>query len=108
MSPELERRLIVLHEIETIDGYVNVSGFQIFYNSFSSLNSKGTLVCLHGGPGSTHESMLPLAKLVSYWAEARKAIDEDGADVIVTCGERKILEYLRANLEAPFHDCKTD
>lgn len=34
-------------------------------------------------------------------AEARKAIDEDGADVIVTYGETKILEYLRANLKVP-------
>lgn len=34
-------------------------------------------------------------------AEARKAVDEDGADVIVTYGETKILEYLQANLEVP-------
>jgi allantoin racemase len=32
---------------------------------------------------------------------ARKAIDEDGADVIVTYGESKMLEHLRANLEVP-------
>ncbi len=32
---------------------------------------------------------------------ARKAIDEDGADVIVTYGGPRILEHLQANLEVP-------
>lgn len=52
--------------METSDGYVEVSGFRIFFESFSPRNSKGTVLCLHGGPGSPHEYMLPLAHLAKY------------------------------------------
>lgn len=37
-------------------------GFELFYKTFGA-PSKGTIVCLHGGPGSTHDYLLPLADL---------------------------------------------
>ncbi len=44
------------------EGFVNVLGFNLFYRSFGT-PEKGTILCLHGGPGSTHDYMLPMADL---------------------------------------------
>jgi proline iminopeptidase len=43
-------------------GYIRVLGYKLFYKSFSG-GEKGTLLCLHGGPGMTHDYILPLADL---------------------------------------------
>ncbi len=44
------------------EGYVNVLGYKLFYKTFGEAQ-KGTILCLHGGPGATHDYMLPLADL---------------------------------------------
>lgn len=45
------------------DGYVRVGGFRLYYRSFRPNFPKGTVLCLHGGPGSPLDYMLPLADL---------------------------------------------
>jgi len=52
--------------IEKTQGKVKVLGFNLFYRIFRPESYKGTLVCLHGGPGATHDYILPLADLASY------------------------------------------
>jgi len=45
-------------------GWVPVQGFRIFYRIFEPRGERrGTILCLHGGPGATHDYILPLADL---------------------------------------------
>ena len=49
------------------EGYANVLGLKIFYRLFGGTDQrKGTVVCLHGGPGLTHDYMKPLSDLVQF------------------------------------------
>lgn len=50
---------------EKSEGYVKVLGFKIFYKSFGE-PGKVTVLCLHGGPGATHDYLLPLADLSQF------------------------------------------
>jgi proline iminopeptidase len=48
------------------EGFVNVLGYKLFYQNFEPVTSeknKGALVCLHGGPGTPHNYLMPLADL---------------------------------------------
>jgi len=47
------------------EGYLNVEGHQFFYKSVGEA-SKGTVLCLHGGPGATHDYMLSLTDLAEF------------------------------------------
>lgn len=47
--------------IKEQSAFVAVRGFNIYYRSWGDSNV--TLVCLHGGPGSTHEYLITLSKL---------------------------------------------
>jgi proline iminopeptidase len=47
------------------EGYVNVEGYRFFYRSFGQ-SVKGVILGLHGGPGSTHDYLLPLADLAQF------------------------------------------
>lgn len=51
--------------MEPSEGYVKVMGFKLFYRSFGQ-PTKGTVLCLHGGPGATHDYLLPLADLRQF------------------------------------------
>ena len=44
------------------EGFVKVLGYRLFYRSFGTPR-KGTILCLHGGPGATHDYLLALADL---------------------------------------------
>jgi proline iminopeptidase len=44
------------------EGYVKVMGYWIFYKSFGE-PKKGSILCLHGGPGGTHDGSISMAKL---------------------------------------------
>jgi proline iminopeptidase len=44
------------------DGFVRVLGYRIYYKSIGR-PSKGTVLCLHGGPGGRHWSMIDMADL---------------------------------------------
>ncbi|HZW55430.1 MAG TPA: proline iminopeptidase-family hydrolase [Nitrososphaerales archaeon] len=46
------------------EGYVKAQGHWIFFKSFGE-PKKGTILCLHGGPGGTHDSGVPMARLTS-------------------------------------------
>ena len=50
-------------------GRIAVRGFNIYFRYFKTDNAggkrKGTVVCLHGGPGATHDYLLPMTDLVS-------------------------------------------
>lgn len=45
------------------DGTLKVMGFNLYYKIFIPETPASTLVCLHGGPGATHDYLLPLADL---------------------------------------------
>jgi len=47
------------------EGYVKVLGFDLFYKQFGE-PEKGEILCLHGGPGMTHDYMLPMADLADH------------------------------------------
>jgi len=53
------------------EGYAKVLGYWLFFKSFGE-PKKGSILCLHGGPGGTHDSSIPMAKL-----------SEDGYQVVL-------------------------
>ena len=44
-------------------GHVSVLGFRLFYRSFGPTDGAPTVLGLHGGPGASHDYLLPLADL---------------------------------------------
>ncbi len=46
-------------------GFVKVLDFNLFYRTFG-VPKKGTVLCLHGGPGATHDYLLPLADIAKH------------------------------------------
>jgi proline iminopeptidase len=53
---------------ENGEGLVQVLGYNLFYRLFepSKWKAKGTVLCLHGGPGMPHNYLIPLADLVNF------------------------------------------
>ena len=51
--------------MEETQGFAKVLGHRLFYRSFG-IAEKGTVLCLHGGPGASHEYLLPLADLAQF------------------------------------------
>ena len=49
---------------EAEEGFVEVLGFRLFYRSFGDPHAP-TVLGLHGGPGATHDYLLPFADLAS-------------------------------------------
>lgn len=49
-------------KVEHEEGYVEVNGIRIFYERFGKGN-KHRLLTLHGGPGGTHDYLLPIADM---------------------------------------------
>jgi len=47
------------------EGRVKVLGFDLFYRQFGR-PQKGEVLCLHGGPGATHDYLLSLADLADH------------------------------------------
>lgn len=53
--------------IKQTKGYAQILGFRLFYRIFEPADrAKGTIVCLHGGPGACHDYLLPLADLAEF------------------------------------------
>ena len=52
------------NKVELEEGYIVVNGIKIFYKRFGKGNSH-KLLALHGGPGGTHDYILPIADLAS-------------------------------------------
>src|SRR5438093_97714 len=51
--------------MEPTEGYVKILGFKLFYRSCGR-PTKGTILCLHGGPGATHDYLLSLEDLAQF------------------------------------------
>src|SRR5437879_11841326 len=51
--------------MEPTEGYVKILGFKLFYRSYGK-PTKGTLLCLHGGPGATHDYLMSLEDLAQF------------------------------------------
>jgi proline iminopeptidase len=51
--------------MEETEGFAKVLGYRLFYRSFGAA-TKGTVLCLHGGPGASHDYLLPLADLAQF------------------------------------------
>ena len=51
--------------MEETAGFAKVLGYRLFYRSFGAAD-KGTVLCLHGGPGASHDYLLPLADLAQF------------------------------------------
>ncbi len=47
------------------EGYLNILGLRIYYK-FYRAHSRLNLMVLHGGPGASHDYLIPLAELSSY------------------------------------------
>jgi proline iminopeptidase len=46
------------------EGYVKVMGHWLFFRSFGGPGKKGTILCVHGGPGAGQDRMTKLADFV--------------------------------------------
>ena len=51
--------------VEPSEGYVKILGFKLFYRTYGT-PTKGTVLCLHGGPGMTHDYLLSLEDLAQF------------------------------------------
>ena len=51
------------------EGFVRVNGLRIYYKIFSPEKTRARIICLHGGPGMSHDYVLPLADLADYGYE---------------------------------------
>src|SRR5438093_7582642 len=51
--------------MEPTEGYVKILGFKLFHRSYGK-PTKGTLLCLHGGPGATHDYLMSLEDLAQF------------------------------------------
>ena len=51
--------------MEPIEGYVKILGFNLFYRTYGR-PTRGTVLCLHGGPGATHDYLLSLEDLAQF------------------------------------------
>jgi proline iminopeptidase len=47
-------------------GFVSVDGFRLFYRSFGAEPGRPTVLGLHGGPGASHDYLVPLADLTAH------------------------------------------
>jgi proline iminopeptidase len=54
--------------VKQTKGYSRILGFSLFYRIFEPIKerARGTIVCLHGGPGACHDYILPLADLAQF------------------------------------------
>jgi len=51
--------------MEPTEGHVKILGFDLFYRTYGR-PTNGTILCLHGGPGATHDYLLSLEDLVQF------------------------------------------
>lgn len=52
------------NRVEHEDGYLEIKGIKLYYERFGKGN-RHKLIALHGGPGGTHDYILPIADLAS-------------------------------------------
>ncbi len=49
-----------------IEGLVKADGFDLFYAIYGKNETKGTVICLHGGPGGTLDDFRPMIDLADH------------------------------------------
>jgi proline iminopeptidase len=54
-----------VEQVKPREGYVSVLGFDLFYRQFGT-PTKGEVLCLHGGPGATHDYLLSMADMADH------------------------------------------
>jgi len=55
-------------ETKPNEGFARVLGYNLFYRKFEPKGEpKGTVLCLHGGPGAPHDYILPLSDLAKKY-----------------------------------------
>ncbi len=47
------------------EGFVPIHGYQFFWRSFGAPGPRGTAIVLHGGPGASHDYLVPFADLAA-------------------------------------------
>lgn len=52
--------------MEDQEGFVRVLGYNLYFRSAGPAEGKGTILALHGGPGSSHDYLLPLRDLTRW------------------------------------------
>jgi proline iminopeptidase len=91
--------------IKKSEGKVKVLGFELFYRTFTPAAPRATIVCLHGGPGATHDYLLPmrdLAKLgykVVFYDQlgcGRSELPKNNALFTVERGVEELEEFRKA------------
>jgi proline iminopeptidase len=77
--------------------YLRIDGYLVYTRTFPAAERRGTIVCVHGGPGATHDYLLPLTDLTG-----------SGYDVVMYdalgCGMSELPE--RTDLFTMEHDLK--
>jgi proline iminopeptidase len=48
------------------EGFLKINGLRVAFRTFGEPGKKGTVLCLHGGPGATSEYLLPLSDLANF------------------------------------------
>jgi proline iminopeptidase len=48
------------------DGRIKIQGYNLYFETFSPETPRGTILCLHGGPGMPHNYILPMADLAKH------------------------------------------
>src|SRR2546427_10513558 len=51
--------------MDPVEGYIKILGFKLFYRTYGT-PTKGTVLCLHGGPGMSHDYLLSLEDLAQF------------------------------------------
>lgn len=55
--------------VQKTEGFIEVNGLKLYYLKFIPRSIRATLLCLHGGPGASHDYLLPLADLADSGIE---------------------------------------
>ncbi len=55
--------------IRVEESYVNIMGLKLYFKRFASPLAKATVLCLHGGPGMSHDYLIPLGDLAGSGIE---------------------------------------
>lgn len=86
--------------------FLTVDGYRIYVRTFGAKHANGTLLCVHGGPGATHDYLLPLTDLVRdgfrvvfYDALGCGRSDlPEGTELYTLEHDLRVLEKVRASL----------
>ena len=86
--------------------FLRVDGFRIYVRTFGPRNAQQTLLCVHGGPGATHDYLLPLSDLAKYgyrvaFYDALGCGHSDlpeGTDLFTFEHDLRVLDKVRASL----------